>query len=77
MKENNIILEKSFNFALEIVELYKILKSNNEYILSKQLFRSGTSIAQMLKKQLQHNQEKILFINYQFRRKKQENRDIG
>lgn len=44
MKENNIILEKSFDFALEIVELYKILKSNNEYILSKQLLRSGTSI---------------------------------
>ena len=44
MKENNIILDKSFDFALKIIELYKILKSNNEYILSKQLLRAGTSI---------------------------------
>ena len=44
MSEENIILNKSFDFALEIVELYKILKSNNEYVLSKQLLRSATSI---------------------------------
>jgi len=44
MKENNIILDKSFDSALEIIELYKIFKSNNEYILSKQLLRAGISI---------------------------------
>jgi len=44
MKEQNIILEKSFEFALEIIELYKILQSNKEFVLSKQLLRSGTSI---------------------------------
>lgn len=43
MKEN-IISEKSFQFALHIIETYKILKSNNEYILSRQLLKSGTSI---------------------------------
>ena len=40
----SIITEKSFQFALEIVNLYKELKSKNEFILSKQILRSGTSI---------------------------------
>ena len=44
MKEN-ILLEKSFDFAVRIVNLYKHVTNNKkEYILSKQLLRSGTSI---------------------------------
>ncbi len=43
--KKNIIQEKSFCFALRIVKLYKYLKENKkEYVLSKQLLRSGTSI---------------------------------
>ena len=42
--KDNIVLNKSFDFALEIIELYKILKSKNEFVISKQLLRSGTSI---------------------------------
>jgi four helix bundle protein len=42
--KDNVILNKSFDFALEIIELYKILKSKNEFVISKQLLRSGTSI---------------------------------
>ena len=42
---NNIIEEKSFQFAIRIVKLCKYLRSNKkEYTLSKQLLRSGTSI---------------------------------
>lgn len=44
MKKENIILDKSFDFALQIIELYKVLIEHREYILSKQLLRSGTSI---------------------------------
>lgn len=44
MQKENLIKEKTFSFALAIIELYKICKSQNEYILSKQLLRSGTSI---------------------------------
>ena len=41
----NIIEEKSFAFAIRIVNLYKHLnKSKQEFVLSKQLLRSGTSI---------------------------------
>ncbi len=43
-KEQSIIQGKSFEFALLIIGLYKQLISQNEYVLSKQLLRSGTSI---------------------------------
>lgn len=35
--------ERTFKFSLLIIEVYKYLNSNKEYILSKQLLRSGTS----------------------------------
>ena len=41
----NILREKSYAFALRIVKLYKFLtEDKKEYILSKQILRSGTSI---------------------------------
>ena len=41
----SITENKSFQFAVRIVNLYKYLtKEKNEYVLSKQLLRSGTSI---------------------------------
>ena len=45
MKRKNIIREKSFKFAIRIIRLYKLLSANRkEFILSKQVLRSGTSI---------------------------------
>ena len=41
----NIVADKSFRFAIRIVNLYKHLCSEQkEFVLSKQLLRSGTSI---------------------------------
>ena len=40
----SIIQQKSFAFALEIIRLYKSLRAQQEYVLSKQLLRCGTSI---------------------------------
>jgi len=48
MKEN-ILKQKSFDFALRIVRLYKYLRGKKEYIMSKQLIRSGTSIGAMMR----------------------------
>ena len=62
MKEN-ITLEKSFDFAVRIVNLYKhITSSKKEYILSKQLLRSGTSIGANLA-EAQQAQSKADFIS--------------
>jgi len=45
MQKENPALNKSFEFAKKIVFLYKDITTNQkEYILSKQLLRSGTSI---------------------------------
>ncbi len=44
MKTENKILEMSFDFSLQIISLYKKLIDNKEYILSKQLLRSATSV---------------------------------
>ena len=44
MKEKGIIREKSFAFALRIVRLNKFLTQKNEYVLSRQVLRCGTSI---------------------------------
>ena len=45
MKQENIILDKSFAFSVRIVKLYKYLcNEKKEYVLSKQLLRCGTSI---------------------------------
>ena len=45
MKRDNILVDKSFSFAVQIVNLYKYLCSDKkEFVLSKQLLRSGTSI---------------------------------
>ncbi len=46
MEKNKFIKidERTFEFALLIVEAYRYLMTNNEYVLAKQLLRSGTSI---------------------------------
>ena len=45
MKENNVVVEKGYAFAIRIVNCYKYLcAEKKEYVLSKQLLRSGTSI---------------------------------
>lgn len=42
--KDNPIKDKSFDFALRIINLYQQLQGQREYVLSKQVLRSGTSI---------------------------------
>ncbi|MBW6410256.1 four helix bundle protein [Clostridium weizhouense] len=52
MKEN-IIVDKCFSFALKIIEIYRYLVNNKkEFVLSKQLLRSGTSIGANVKESI-------------------------
>ena len=44
MKTENKIVSLTFDFSLEIIRLYKILVERKEYVISKQLLRSATSI---------------------------------
>ena len=54
--------ERTFDFALEIIALYKFLVSNKEYVLSKQVLRSGTSIGANVQ-EAQAAQSKADFIS--------------
>jgi four helix bundle protein len=52
--KNNIIKDKSFLLAIEIVRTYELLQNRVEFIMSKQLLKSGTSIeAQIYRKHFQ------------------------
>lgn len=42
--ENNVIKEKSYDFALKIIQLSKQLNQSKEYVIAKQILKSGTSI---------------------------------
>ena len=45
MKKENIVREKSFRFAIRIIRLHQYLTdAKKEFVLSKQMLRSGTSI---------------------------------
>lgn len=62
MEKQNIIKEKTFEFAKEIVYLYKNLADNKEFVLSKQILRSGTSIGANVR-EAEHAQSKADFIH--------------
>lgn len=50
MARENILKQKSFDFAVRIVNLHKYLKKNyNEYVLSQQIVASGTSVGALIR----------------------------
>ena len=61
--KDNFLLNKSKKFAVRVINLYKFLNSEkNEYVLSKQLLRSGTSIGANIR-EANHAQTKKEFIS--------------
>ena len=63
MDKDNLIVEKTKGFAIQIIHLYLYLsKEKNEYVLSKQILRSGTSIGANVKEATQA-QSKADFIS--------------
>ena len=63
MGKGNLIMDKSFAFAIRIVRLYKLLcEHRKELVLSKQILRSGTAVGALIKES-EHAQSKADFIN--------------
>ena len=63
MKRENVVMNKSYAFALRVIKLYKyLIYDKKEYVLSKQLLRSGTSIGALIKEG-EHAQSKPDFLN--------------
>ncbi|HMG15011.1 MAG TPA: four helix bundle protein [Saprospiraceae bacterium] len=58
-----VLRTKSFLFAISIIDLYKDLKDNHrEYVLSKQILRSGTSVGAMIRES-EFSESKLDFIH--------------
>jgi four helix bundle protein len=56
---DNVIKTKSFNFALRIIKLFQFLnQEKKEFVLSKQLLRSGTSIGALVRESEQAESKK-------------------
>ena len=62
MNNLGVLGEKTYRFALRVVNAYKFLCKQNEYVLSKQLLRSGTSIGANCREAI-NAQSKLDFIN--------------
>ncbi|MFN7748536.1 MAG: four helix bundle protein [Cyclobacteriaceae bacterium] len=63
LKQDNIVREKSFEFAIRVVKLSKgLAEERKEFIMSKQLLRSGTSVGAMVR-EAEHAESKNDFIH--------------
>jgi len=63
MKEQNVLKEKSYHFAIRVVKLYQFLKDEKkEFTLSKQILRSGTSIGANVEEAIGAQSQKDFFM---------------
>ncbi|CAM3885829.1 MULTISPECIES: four helix bundle protein [Flavobacterium] len=62
MKKDNVVQIKSYAFAVRIVKVYQFLcEQKKEFVLSKQLLRSGTSIGANIEEAIGGQSEKDFF----------------
>lgn len=63
IKKENIVMTKSYAFALRIIKLYKFLiDEHKEFVLSRQILKSRTAIGALVKEG-EHAQSKADFLN--------------
>lgn len=62
MYEDNVTQQKSYVFAIRIVNAYKYLVKHGEFVMSKQLLRSGTAICALICEGI-HAQSRADFLN--------------
>ena len=62
MKNDNVVQTKSYAFALRIIKIYQYLNDNRkEYVLGKQLLKSGTSIGANVEEAIGGQSDKDFF----------------
>jgi len=78
MKDSeNLILNKTFDFAIQIINLYVIFKNQHEYELSKQFLRSGTSIGANVEEAIAAHSRKDFVAKMVIAAKEAREQDIG
>jgi four helix bundle protein len=60
--KDNLIVNKSFQFALKIVSFCELLETNRKYVVGRQLLKSGTSIGANVR-EAQNAESKADFIH--------------
>jgi len=60
--KENIIVEKSFRFALKVIQYCELLEENKKFMISRQLLGSGTSIGANVR-EAQNSESKADFIH--------------
>jgi four helix bundle protein len=60
--KQNVIIDKSFHFSLNIIEFSEILEENRKYVLGRQILKSGTSIGANIR-EAQNAESKLDFIH--------------
>jgi four helix bundle protein len=60
--KENIVVDKSFQFALRIIQYCELLEEKKKFIIAKQLFKSGTSIGANIR-EAQNAESKSDFIH--------------
>jgi four helix bundle protein len=61
--KNNILSDKSYFFAIEVVKVsQKLISDKSEFVLSKQILRSGTAIGALIR-EAEFAQSKLDFIH--------------
>ena len=60
--KENIIVEKSFRFALKVIQYCELLEENKKFVISRQLLGSGTSIGANVR-EAQNSESKADFIH--------------
>ncbi len=78
MERENVVKDKSYKFSIRIVKFYKHFSSQkNEYIISKQILRSGTSIGAMIEEANQAESKADFIHKLSIANKEQMRRIIG
>ena len=83
MKTENVLLDKSLNFAARIVKLNKhLIKEKKEHIISKQIIRSATSIGANANEAIYGSSKKdfiakISLLSFKYPLKKLQKQNIG
>lgn len=70
-EKKNILRDKSFGFAVRIYKLYQYLvDKKKEFVLSKQILRSGTSIGANVREAYNASSKNDFIYNYQLLKRK-------
>lgn len=63
MSRDGVLIKKSFDFAIRVINLYKFLRNlHKEYVVSQQLFRSGTAIGALIR-EAEHGESRKDFLH--------------